>query len=377
VWLETALVRSDISQIAVAFTPVIVILSLLAKMEWTSPARRVAWSAAAGGALLVWPTLNLGAPPDLVKVIRGETTPRAAIHDIHATRRPVDASLRASLVTPDLAGRRDVSILAFPYNNDISIGLRRRFFAPVLESYAASTESLERYYVRALDKRRQAGLEIVYGPDEGAAPPVGDAEAITRTPIIFEYLYKHFELAGNQERPDAHYILRPRLQPREVATEPISFSRPQQSSDSGILRLDAPSTCGLVLLEIRIDYAKNPQVFRPGGIELTFSNKDQLVWHSSIKPLAPNASFVTYVSPLPAARFHEVFSQGPVQGVQWDKIEYHASNTDLLGSRASFVHVRAAQCVDPKKFEEAVVPERNPSLPTLETTPSAAIDELD
>jgi hypothetical protein len=364
VWLETALVRSDISQIVVAFTPVMVILSLLAKMEWTSPARRLAWSAAAGGALLVWPSLNLSAPPDLVKVIRGETTARAAIRDIHATKRPIDAGLRASLVTPDLAGRRDVSLLAFPSNNYITLGLRPRprFFAPVLESYAASTEPLERYYVRALDQRRRAGLEIVYGPDEGGTPAVGDVEAITRTPIIFEYLYKHFELAGNGEHADAHYILRPRPQPREVATEPLKFSIPQQSSDSGILRLDAPSTCGLVLLEIRIDYAKNPHVFRPGGIELTFSNKDQLVWHSSIKPLAPNGSFVTYISPLPPARFHQVFSQGPVQGVQWDKIEYHASSTDLLGSRATFIHVRAAQCVDPNKFVEAVTPERDSNL---------------
>src|SRR5205823_11842990 len=86
VWLETALVRSDISQIAVAFTPVIVILSLLAKMEWTSTARRVAWSAAAGAALFVWPSLNLGAPADLVKVIHGQTTPRAAIRGIYAAR---------------------------------------------------------------------------------------------------------------------------------------------------------------------------------------------------------------------------------------------------------------------------------------------------
>src|SRR5207302_5760843 len=55
-WLETALVRSDISQIVLAFTPVIVILSLLARMEWSSPARRVAWQAAACAALFVWPS---------------------------------------------------------------------------------------------------------------------------------------------------------------------------------------------------------------------------------------------------------------------------------------------------------------------------------
>ena len=375
VWIETALVRSNIQQIAVAFTPVIVILSLLAKMEWTSPARRVAWLAAAGAALLVWPSLNLSAPPGLVQVIRGETTPRAVMRGIYATRSPLDAGLRASLVAPDLAGRRDVSILAFPYDNYISVGARRRFFAPVLESYAASTEPLERYYVRALDSRR-AGLEIIYGPDRGALPFGDDVQAITRTPVIFEYLYKQFELTSNEEHADAHYILRPRLQPREISTEPFKFSIPQQSPDSGILRLDAPSACGLVSLELRIDYAKNPYVFRPGGIELTFTNKDQLVWQGSITPLVPNASFVTFVSPLPPARFHQVFSQGPVQGVQWDKIQYRASSTDMLGSRASFIHMGAIQCVDPSKFVDAAVPGQNPSLTTTEKAAPAAIDEL-
>jgi hypothetical protein len=350
VWLETALVRSDIPQIAVAFTPVIVILSLLPKMEWVSPARRVAWSAAAGAAILIWPSLNLSASPGLVQLIRGETTPRAVMRGISETKRPLDEGLRASLAAPDLAGRRGVSLLAFPYDNYISVGARRRFFAPVLESYAASTAPLEQYYVRALDSRRRAGLEIIYGPDKGAFPSGDNVQAITRTPLIFEYLYKHFELTGNEEHADGHYILRPRPQPREVLTEPLKFSIPRQLPDSGILRLDAPSTCGLVLLEIGLDYAKNPHLFRPGGIELTFTSKDQLVWQGSIKPPTPNAPFVTYISPMPPAKFHQVFGQGPVQGVQWDKIEYHALATDVLGSRASFIHMNAAQCVDPGKF---------------------------
>ena len=206
VWLQTALVRSDISQIVLAFTPVIVILSLLAKMEWTSPARRVAWSAAAGAALLVWPSLNFSAPADLVKVIHGQTTPRAAIRGIYAAR-PLGAGLRANRVTSAL-GRQDVPMLAFPYDDYASLGPHRRFFAPVLESYAASTEPLEQYYVHALDSRRRTGLEIVYGLDKGAAPPVDGVQAITRTPAIFEYLYKHFELASNEEHADAHHILR-------------------------------------------------------------------------------------------------------------------------------------------------------------------------
>ena len=367
VWLETALVRSDIPQIVVAFTPVIVILSLLSKMEWTSRARRVGWSAAAGAVLVVWPSLNLSAWPGLLQVIRGGTTPQAAISAIYATKRPPDSGLRARLAAPDSAGRPDVSILGFPSGNYAAVGPRRRFFAPVLESYAASTEPLERYYVRALEIRR-AGLEVIYGPDKGALASGDDVQAITRTPVIFEYLYKHFELSGNEEHADGYYILRPRLKPQEVSTEPFGFSIPQQSPDSGILRLDAPSTCGLVLLELRIDYAKNPHIFRPGGIELSFTNKDHLVWQGSIKPLAPNASFVTYVSPLPPARFHQVFSQGPVQGVQWDKIQYRASATDVLGSRATFIQLSAAQCVDPNKFVDAAVPDPNPGPIAIDTT---------
>jgi hypothetical protein len=370
VWLHTALIRSDISQIVLAFTPMIVILSLLAKMEWTSPARRVAWSAVASAALFVWPSLNLSAPADLVELIRGETTARSAIRGIYAARKP-GAGLRASVAASASAGG-NVSMLAFPYDDYISLGPHRRFFAPVLENYAASTEPLEQYYVHALDSRRRAGLEIVYGLDKVA--PVGGAQAITRTPAIFEYLYKHFELAGNEEHADAHYILRPRLQPRDAAIEQLKFWIPQQSSDSGILKLEAPSACGLVSVEIQIDYLKNPHIFKPAGIDLSFSNNDQPVWQGSITPLAPNESFVTYVSPLPPATFHKVFGQDPIQGVQWDKIAYHASSADMLGSGASFIHMGAIHCVDPEKFVGPAVTDRNPGLPTIVTATPTGID---
>jgi hypothetical protein len=266
-------------------------------------------------------------------------------------------------------------MLAFPYDDYISLGLHRRFFAPVLESYAASTEPLEQYYVHALDSRRRAGLEVVYGLDKGAVPPVGGVQAITRTPAIFEYLYKNFELAGNEERADAHYILRPRLQPRNAAIEQLKFWIPQQSADSGILKLDAPSACGLVLVELRMEYSKNPHIFRPAGIDLSFSNNDQPVWQGSITPLAPNESFVTYVSPLPSAVFPKVFGQDPIQGVQWDKIAYHASSADMLGSGASFIHMGAIHCVDPEKFVGPAVTDPKPALTPIVAATPAGIDE--
>jgi hypothetical protein len=352
-WLKTALVRSDISEIALGLTPVIVILSLLATIEWASLARRVAWAVAVCAAVFIWPSLSLSAPADLLKVFRGETSVGGTIRGIYSTKRPLDTTLLANLNTPDPADRQDVSTLAFPYDNYVTIGLRRPFFAPVLESYAASTQSLQRYYIGALDRQRRAGLEIIYGPDQGTVPPVGGLQAITRTPLIFEYLYKYFELARNEEHADGHYILRPRQQPRDVAFEQLGFSVVHQLGDTGILKLNPPSSCGLVLIDIRIDYAKAPEIFRPNSIELTLSGSDRVVWRGSIRPLTPNQAFTTYVSPLPSEKFHEVFGQDPVQNAKWDKIEYRASRADLLGSAARLIQMNSIQCVDPKKFVES------------------------
>ena len=352
-WLKTALVRSDIPQIILAFTPVIVILSLLATIEWRSPERRVAWVAAVCATLVIWPSLSLSAPTDLVKVLRGKTPAWGAIRGIYARVTTLDTMLRATLNNSDFGDRRDVAVLAFPYGNYIPAGLHRPFFAPVLESDAASTESLEQYYVRSLDSRRRAGLEIVYGPDNAEVPPADGVQALTRTPIIFEYLYKYFELESNVEHAGGHYILRPRPQPRDVATEQLDFSMLHQLGDSGILKLNVPSACGLILVELRIDYAKDPAIFRPSGIKLNLSNNEQFVWKGSIMPLAPNQAFATYISPLPPGQFHQVFGEDPVQSVKWDRVEYHALNADLLGSAARLIHVNALRCVDPKKFVTA------------------------
>jgi len=123
--------------------------------------------------------------------------------------------------------------------------------------------------------------------------------------------------------------------------------------DSGTLKLPVPSTCGLVRLQMRIDYTKNSLIFRPSAIGLSLSNGDHLVWRGSVRPQEPNQKFVTYVSPLPPETFHKVFSQGPVQSLKWDKIQYWNLPADLLGSSASRIIVETLHCLDPKKFVEA------------------------
>ena len=352
IWVKSAFVSSDIPHITAAFTSMIVVLGLLATKELKSKQALAAWALTVCGVLFAWPSFNLSAPVDMFQVVRGNVRIRAAIRNIYVPKKSLQASLLPKPLTSDSADRRDVSVLTFPYDNHL-VGVRRRFFAPVLESYAASTESLEHYYIQALERQRVKGLDIMYGLDGGVVPNIGGIQAITRTPRIFEYLYRHFELVSDEDHVDGHYELREPYQPRDVAIEELPFSTPHQLVDSGTLKLAVPSTCGLVRLQMRIDYTKNSLIFRPSAIGLSLSNGDQLVWRGSVRPQEPNQKFVTYVSPLPPETFHKVFSQGPVQSLKWDKIQYWNLPADLLGSSASRIIVETLHCLDPKKFVEA------------------------
>jgi hypothetical protein len=367
VWLTTAFVRSDIAHIAAAFTPMVVILSFLVPKDLSEPKEAGAWAAIAAAAILAWPSSNLAAPTDLLRVARGEVAAEETFRGLHSTRRPLDKSVQESLVAPGHAEHGNVPLLAFPYDNHIVVGVRRRLFAPVLETNGVSTTFLQEYYLRALQKQRNAGLEIVYGLDRTEDPLTGGVQAITRTPDVFEYIYRNFALVSNDEHEDGHYILRPMNEPPQVVVEPLKFTTPQQTVDSGLVKLNLPSTCGLVRVEMKVGYNSNPRLFRPSGVEVRLNNGDERVWQGVIRPLEPNQKFVAYISPLPPAVFHKVFSREPIRGVQWDKFEYRSSPADLLGAKASRVEISSLDCLDPQKFGEPILP-----VPLTQPTPSEA-----
>jgi len=365
-WVMTAFVRSDIAHIAAAFTPMVVILSLVVPRDWSAPQEPAVWMVAVVAVVLAWPLSIIKAPADLLKIVSGEVGAGDTFRELHTSRRPLEESLKASLGTLDLTDRRNVPLLPFPYDTHVAAGVRRPLFTPVLETYGVSTSYLEDYYLRALQRRRRMGLEIVFGPDRTADPLTGGVQAITRTPNVFEYIYRNFALVSEDEHPDGHYVLRSADEPPPVRIEPLKFSKLRESVDSGLVKLGAPSTCGIVRLDMRLNYTRRSRIFRTSGIDVYLSNGDQRVWQGSIRPLELNQRFITYISPLPPSAFHKVFGRGPVQGVPWDKLEYRSAPTDLLGAKASHVQIFALDCLDPDKFRviEPSVPDAvDPALP--------------
>jgi hypothetical protein len=83
---------------------------------------------------------------------------------------------------------------------------------------------------------------------------------------------------------------------------------------------------------------------------MTLKNADQVVWKGSVRPVEPNQTFVTYISPLPSQKFPKVFGDDPIQSDKWDTMEYRNLPADALGSAARRIHIDVMHCVDPQKF---------------------------
>src|SRR5262249_45997935 len=79
IWLNTASVKSDVPHIMAAFTPMVVLLSLLATKVWESRQEGAVWTVVLVALLIVWPLFNVSAAEDLFKFAGGRVTARAAI----------------------------------------------------------------------------------------------------------------------------------------------------------------------------------------------------------------------------------------------------------------------------------------------------------
>jgi hypothetical protein len=347
--LNGALVRSDTSHIEQAFSPIVFVFLLIGWSERRSQTGRIVWIALAVGLLLAWPAANFSAPADLLKLVRGEVSARSLVREISGTSKPSDL-LPASVLTHEFRNHSELPLLVFPQESYIGIGLKRPLFSPILESQAATTETLERYYVDALEKRRPAGLEIIYGLETEDFSPVDGVQAITRTPRIFEYIYRNFELTSSEEHADGHYVVRARPQPKNAIYEDLPFTVPRQMASSGVLKLDAASACGIVRVEMNLKFTKNPHLFRPSGVELNFNNGDQNVWRGLVRPLEINKPFTTYISLLNRTAFHNVFGTTSIESRMWDHLEYHPLKADLLGSEANRIEITHLQCLNPQMF---------------------------
>lgn len=353
VWLKGATVQSDATNLVVAFTPVVVAISLLATRVGESLKSQLAWAIVAAGLVVVWPALGPRSVTDLYRVVKGEVSVPTSLQTLRSVRQPLPDSVRRGLQPADLVDRSNIPLMAFPSGTPVVVGLKRPLFSPLLEGERTTTQFLEQHVVQALHRQRQSPLEILLNDEAAQGLSPQGVQGLTYRPVLFDYMYRNFELTPNSGTPEGLHLLRAGFETRNVVTEPLRFAVLQRSIDSGVLQLSMPSTCGLIRVEAILSHDRNAQIFRPAGLQLRLKSGSQQIWQGALPSLDPGNVVASLITPLPKGTLHRVFGQEPVAAPTWDVLEYESQPTDFLGSPASSVEILNLHCLDPQRFVSA------------------------
>jgi hypothetical protein len=342
--LKSGVIRSDTGHITQALSPLIftflVIGALFLQNLRSERKMGLLWVAIFVALWLSWPWAG---PYAAVDVWRAATnSPIQKLRRLRAVSGSVEELLPSGLTADAIPEDR---VLPFPHELYIPVKLQRRLFAPVFQSFNASTEALQHFYVERLQSAHP-DLTVVYGMDHIASPTVGSVQSIARVPYVFDYLYRHFRLANNAGFGRGFYLLREDGRAREFRSVEVAFDSVRGQDGAYELQPRHPHQCSLLQLTLRLHYSPARYFGRPVPAELTVFRGGQTLVQTAIVPIEPNSSFSTYVSLIPDDRFYEVFAHNGPPSVAWDKLRIAHEPSDWLGVAPSEIRVERIACLE-------------------------------
>lgn len=342
--LKAMTLRSDWGHTTLAAVPLI-FLVLLIGSDWLGGSRwRTSWFLALILLFAIWPGASFAALTHGTQILTGELSLSNKLKRIISYHAPLDEYMPAGLAEalPDSSR----PMLNFPYQNYIGIGLLRKPMAPVLQAHIAHTEALQEKYIEVLENQTGA-FDVVYGMDFLASWPVDNVQHISRVPIIFEYLYRNYELCSAQIFGEGYFLLCPRQQPRDLQAIQLSYTSAQTGRSRIRIDLDEPVSCGLVRLKLRINYPLVAALGRPDALHLQFLSRDTEILQTDVVPVETGKFFQTYVSLIDAPKFYTIFGATPVQSKQWDMLLVSPRVSGLLGVSPAQVNIDKIECIEP------------------------------
>lgn|GEM_PF-5389227 len=348
---KAALVRSDVEHLASGVV-ILVFLFVLSLMFLSAERFPLL-----GGSLLIlfwlmWPgkqSFNsfdanaLSVVEILPEVASGRFSPVEKWQQIRSLQ--VDPHL---FVSPELVAAVDAQkiIVNFPSDNVLAIALGQKSLTPVLQTYAAFDESLQRAYVQTLS-RSQPDLEVIYGIEPFGAWPIDGVQNVTRVPIIFNYLVENFKLKTTNLFNN-YALLEPRAAPQPLSLTPLVYTR--ESADQGFdLRLSQPARCSLVQLELLIRYPVTAAFGRPTGLLIKAWNGESQILESRLVALETGRRFSTFLYLGRPERFEGLFDdQGRIETrALFDRLSFRRLVFGLFDVYPNQVEVSALRCVQP------------------------------
>ena len=342
--LKSGVIRSDIGHITQASSPLIFTLLVIGALfleRLRSQRRMASWACVFVVLWLSWPWAGPYAAYDVWRA--ATNSPIQKLRRLRTVSSSVEDVLPAGLTNAAISS--EDRVLPFPHELYIPVKLQRRLFAPVFQSFNASTKALQDFYVDRLKAPGQ-NLTVIYGMDHVVSPTLGSVQTITRVPYIFDYLYRHFRLAKNAGFGQGFYLLRDDGRTREFRSVEVAFDSVRAQDGAYEFRPRRPQQCSLLQLVLQMRYPLARYLGRPVPAELTVFREGQSVLQTEIVSIEPNASFSTYISLIPDSQFYEVFAGGAPPAFEWDRMRIVPEQSDWLGVPPGEIRIERISCVD-------------------------------
>ncbi len=342
--IRGATVRSDAGHILISLIPLMILLPLLG-VDWLKKGRvSLHWCFALMFLLIAVPYSSFTSFTRLMTWMEGNSSLSVKWTTLTTRQTPP-----TNIVSTEMIAALDPArvTLSFPWDNYIPIGLNEKFIAPILQSYAAFTPTLQEAYVDQLE-RYKPSLQVIYGLDESIGR-LEEVQQISRVPVIFEYLYRNFEAKYPKLFDKGFLILQPRSTPITLEGDVLAFNTKVSDKE---FTLSTPATCSMVRLRVKINYPVTINLGRPAHLKLSFFDNKKLVASSYIVPIEPGKDFSTYFSIMDPGQFQNIFIKGkPVQTKQWDSLTLEPVTNAFLDIGPTSVVVGKLECLQFNTFQ--------------------------
>ena len=341
--LRGAITRSDIVHIVFA---VAIHTFLLIMMIVSIPNRHLKTF---GATLLVFwvifnPYRHTGWLKHLLLLGSGQITLEGKAQEVWASSADI-----SGIAPPELrdALERDKKIVNFPWANETAMALDMPAFAPVLQTYAAHDEQLQKMYVDRLHAMRSQ-VEVVYAVDDVSrfAGRLDGVQNVSRVPIIAEYLIEHFRLKQSRVFGDGLYVLTPREQPIELQRSDLPFTVAHEN-DVITIQVSREATCTFVEPELIIDYPMTAIVGRPNSLIATVSYRGNSVASTGLVAIEEGRPFTTLIYVGQYYAYSQVFDAHPQRDTMqaFDTITLALAPASLFTVNPTRLDITGVRCV--------------------------------
>jgi hypothetical protein len=349
---RSAFTRSDLGHIALAFTPMVVLLAVLAGSELRRTRRLAA--APLGAVLLLfagWPLIDaggiaraLGAPArfdlvlDRLGVLHRAEIDRRDVVRRAAQRRGMTARLFRARST--LGGR---PLAVVPWENHLAIALGAPPAGAILQAYAAHTPEVQERYLAAL--RAAPETQVLLAVDHLGTKPIDGVLTAVRLPRILRGLLEELEPASPSPPGSPLLLLERRPSPRRLRVEPLAI---EVLAGTGLTLASValPSTpCRLLAVELVLSYPPWVALGRPEPLDLKVLGSGGAITASRVVPLRAGAAFEILVPLISMERYASLWSEAAGPGPEVTALRL-GRVSESLATAPSRSEVRSVSCLE-------------------------------